>query len=338
MREAWVDYAKGIGIILVVFGHVNRGLYSAGIHLSESFYQLTDSVIYSFHMPLFFFLSGLFFVQSLDRKGKNRFLISKIDTIVYPYIIWSLLQGTVEIVLSRYTNNSASLKDLIGVFTHPRAQFWFLYALFMVFVLATLLYNKNKFNYILPALIIISAGLYIYQDNLTKAFHFGYITSFMIFFLLGALAIHYSAAIAKIGIASSLAAMCTFVLIEWVFHGYLGMTYTDYGLYSMILAITAITFIVCLSVLLAKADISWLRRLGELSMVIYLMHILAASGLRIVLVKLLHVNNWSAHIIVGTLFGLIAPMIAYYFIQRFHLNFLLERPRFHGAHHKEKTF
>lgn len=337
MREAWVDYAKGIGIILVVFGHVNRGLYSAGIHLSEPFYQLTDSVIYSFHMPLFFFLSGLFFVQSLDRKGKNRFLISKIDTIVYPYIIWSLIQGTVEVVLSRYTNNPATLADLIGVFTHPRAQFWFLYALFMVFVLATLLYNKNKFNYILPALIIISAGLYVYQDSLTKAFHFGYITSFMIFFLLGALAVHYSAAIARINIASSLAVLFAFVLLEWGFHGYLGLTYTNYGLYSLIQAIVAITFIVCLSVLLAKAEIAWLRRLGELSMVIYLMHILAASGLRILLAKFLHINNWSAHIILGTLFGLIAPMVAYYLIQRLHLNFLLERPRFHGAQRKEKT-
>ncbi|NTX78189.1 acyltransferase [Serratia proteamaculans] len=337
MREAWVDYAKGIGIILVVFGHVNRGLYSAGIHLSESFYQLTDSVIYSFHMPLFFFLSGLFFVQSLERKGKGRFILSKIDTIVYPYIIWSLLQGTVEVVLSRYTNNSASLNDMLALFTHPRAQFWFLYALFMVFVLATLLYNKNKFNYILPTLIIISAGLYVYQDSLTKAFHFGYITSFMIFFLLGALAIRYSATIARISMTSSLVAMFAFVLLEWSFHDYLGLTYTDAGLYSMILAVVAITFIICLSVLLAKADITWLKRLGELSMVIYLMHILAASGLRIVLTKFLHVNNWSAHIIAGTLFGLIAPMVAYYLIQRLHLNFLLERPSFHRAQPKEKT-
>ncbi|BEL98781.1 hypothetical protein SM14VA2_11940 [Serratia marcescens] len=70
MREAWVDYAKGIGIILVVFGHVNRGLYSAGIQLSGSSYLLTDSIIYSFHMPLFFFLSGLFFTQSLDKREK----------------------------------------------------------------------------------------------------------------------------------------------------------------------------------------------------------------------------------------------------------------------------
>ncbi|ANS42313.1 acyltransferase family protein [Serratia inhibens] len=337
MREAWVDYAKGIGIILVVFGHVNRGLYSANIHLSESFYQLTDSVIYSFHMPLFFFLSGLFFVQSLDRKGKTSFIISKVDTIVYPYILWSLIQGTVEVVLSRYTNNSANLADVLTLFSQPRAQFWFLYALFMVFVLATLLYNKNKFNYILPALIVISAGLYVYQNSLSQAFHLGYIIKFMIFFLLGALAIRYSAFIGRIGMGTGLIALVAFALLEWGFHDYLGLTYTDVGVFSLILAVVAIAFIICLSVLLAKADIAWLRRLGELSMVIYLMHILAASGLRIILTKFLHVNNWSVHVIAGTLIGLIAPIIAYYVIQRLHLNFLLERPRYHRVQRKEKT-
>lgn len=192
MREAWVDYAKGIGIILVVFGHVNRGLYSAGIQLSGSSYLLTDSILYSFHMPLFFFLSGLFFTQSLDKKGKTRFVISKIDTIVYPYVIWSLLQGMVEVLLSRYTNNPANLGDILSLFTHPRAQFWFLYALFMVFILATLLYRKETYRYLLPVLIVISAGLYVYQDSLTKAFHFDYITRFLIFFLLGVFAIRYA--------------------------------------------------------------------------------------------------------------------------------------------------
>ncbi|QPS89048.1 acyltransferase [Serratia plymuthica] len=337
MREAWVDYAKGIGIILVVFGHVNRGLYSANIHLSESFYQLTDSVIYSFHMPLFFFLSGLFFVQSLDRKGKSSFIISKVDTIVYPYIIWSLLQGAIEIALSRYTNNPAKLADMLTLFTHPRAQFWFLYALFMVFVLAALLYSKNKFNYILPVLIVISAGLYVYQDSLGQAFHFDYVTKFMIFFLLGAIAIRYSTAIGEISMGTSLIALLAFILLEWGFHGYLGLTYTNAGVFSLILAVVAIAFIICLSVLLAKANIPWLRRLGELSMVIYLMHILAASGLRIVLAKFLHVNNWSVHVVAGTLIGLIAPIIAYYVIQRLHLNFLLERPRYNRVQRKEKT-
>lgn len=119
-------------------------------------------------------------------------MISKIDTIVYPYVIWSLLQGMVEVLLSRYTNNPSSLGDILSLFTHPRAQFWFLYALFMVFVLATLLYSKETYRYLLPVLIVISAGLYVYQDSLTKAFHFDYITRFLIFFLLGVFAIRYA--------------------------------------------------------------------------------------------------------------------------------------------------
>lgn len=61
---------KGIGIILVVFGHVNRGLYSAGIQLPGSFYQLTDSVIYSFHMPLFSSFQVCFYAVA-GEKGQN---------------------------------------------------------------------------------------------------------------------------------------------------------------------------------------------------------------------------------------------------------------------------
>ncbi|BBR77056.1 hypothetical protein WP4S18C04_16420 [Klebsiella pneumoniae] len=30
-RNEWVDYAKGFGIVLVVYGHISRGLYNSGI-------------------------------------------------------------------------------------------------------------------------------------------------------------------------------------------------------------------------------------------------------------------------------------------------------------------
>lgn len=73
MRETWVDYAKGIGIILVVFGHANRGLYSSGIYISPEIYHYLDNIIYSFHMPLFFFLSGLFFVSSIKTSLRGYF-------------------------------------------------------------------------------------------------------------------------------------------------------------------------------------------------------------------------------------------------------------------------
>ncbi len=46
-RIEWVDIAKGIGIILVIIGHVN------------TFNSSVKEWIYSFHMPLFFILAGV---------------------------------------------------------------------------------------------------------------------------------------------------------------------------------------------------------------------------------------------------------------------------------------
>ncbi|MCR6652537.1 MAG: acyltransferase family protein [Cellvibrionaceae bacterium] len=58
-RSYWLDYAKAIGIILVVYGHIARGLFQAGLFPQQEIYQYLDSIIYSFHMPLFFFLVRL---------------------------------------------------------------------------------------------------------------------------------------------------------------------------------------------------------------------------------------------------------------------------------------
>ena len=55
MRYSFIDVARGINIILVVLGHC---MYSADIPLNK--------MIMSFHMPLFFFLSGIFAKRQND--------------------------------------------------------------------------------------------------------------------------------------------------------------------------------------------------------------------------------------------------------------------------------
>ena len=50
-RSEWIDYTKAFGIMLVVYAHVARGLYHAGIAIPRTFFEITDSVIYSFVMP-----------------------------------------------------------------------------------------------------------------------------------------------------------------------------------------------------------------------------------------------------------------------------------------------
>ena len=66
-RVYWIDYAKGIGIFLVVIGHVCRGLTSGSI-LSPLVAKSIDQWIYAFHMPIFFFLSGLLIQRSVSKS------------------------------------------------------------------------------------------------------------------------------------------------------------------------------------------------------------------------------------------------------------------------------
>lgn len=105
MRKAWVDYAKGIGIVLVVHGHVLRGMNDAGLG-SSSLLERADTLIYGFHMPLFFLLAGLFVGKWAERDFTTA-LKQKAYTILWPYLAWSLLQGSVSIVLSKATNASS---------------------------------------------------------------------------------------------------------------------------------------------------------------------------------------------------------------------------------------
>lgn len=328
MREVWVDYAKALGIILVVAGHINRGLYSSGIYISKQFYTLFDSIIYTFHMPLFFFLSGLFFIKSIDRKGKKIFFIDKFDTIFYPYVLWSLIQGGIEVILSKYTNSKTELIDVLSFLVYPRAQFWFLYALLMIFIFSALIYRRDSFQKSLPIIIAISFLAYIFSNVMGSSFHINYITNYIIFFFIGCL--YHSLSLTErfnFGWKSLLLCCLIFCAGQYIFHINLGLVYTDTGVFTFILAITGIAFITLLSMQLEKIKIKPLETIGTLSMVIYLLHILAGSGSRIVLSKLLHIQNWYIHIIAGTFIGIVAPVVFYFIAKKCNINFLFSYPR-----------
>src|SRR6266545_108761 len=72
-RIEYLDIARGIGILLVVLGHNDLGAISPFAH----------QVTYSFHIPLFFFLSGYFINTSISFPDyfKKRF-----HSVLKPYL------------------------------------------------------------------------------------------------------------------------------------------------------------------------------------------------------------------------------------------------------------
>lgn len=320
-RSVWVDYAKAIGIFLVVYGHVARGLVSAGIMPDSLPYQYIDSVIYTFHMPLFFFLSGLFLKSSFESKGFGRTLGSKVDTIIYPYILWSLLQGGVEVVLSSYTNGNVSVGDVLSLFTSPRAQFWFLYALFLVF-LTSLLVMRLAGARALPALFIVSIVLYL--SSLKFDFVVDFVLENLVFFLVGAVFQQ-----TKLIRFNSTIILCVILLIAMVgqysFHSF-GYTYLDRGVLLLTLSVVSILAVVSLSDWLSRFNLSLMTYIGASSMAIYLMHILAGSGLRVMLSQILGIDSLFLHLLLGTLFGVLLPLFALKIIDYFKIPYLFSFP------------
>nr|WP_323808099.1 acyltransferase family protein [Klebsiella pneumoniae] len=122
----------------------------------------------------------MFFIKSIEKKGKLLLFIDKFKTIAYPYLVWSLLQGTIEVLLSRFTNSKTSFTDLLMLFSHPRAQFWFLYALLMIFVLSIIIYSKRFFERGIIVLFVIFLA-YIYSDKIGTVYNINYINQYMVF-------------------------------------------------------------------------------------------------------------------------------------------------------------
>lgn len=83
-RIEWVDIAKGVGIIFVIFGHLSNG---DGKSVWLPALDGIIAAIYLFHMPLFYVLGGFTFNA---RNGFNTFLSRKIRTLLIPYYIFSL--------------------------------------------------------------------------------------------------------------------------------------------------------------------------------------------------------------------------------------------------------
>src|SRR5256885_17248285 len=82
-RLAWVDYLRGIAIILVVYRHALAGIRRSGINV-PNYIENANLIFYSFRIPLFFMLSGLFISFSLQRKGLKKLILSKFELLIYP--------------------------------------------------------------------------------------------------------------------------------------------------------------------------------------------------------------------------------------------------------------
>lgn len=135
-REKWVDDVKIIACILVVVGHFFQGMINGNILPNNDYYAWFITTIYYFHVPLFFICSGYLYqkysrVNSVISWKSN--VAKKALALGVPYVTFTTATWVLKKVFSSSVNNQ------IGGFSetilfHPASPYWYLYALFFVFL------------------------------------------------------------------------------------------------------------------------------------------------------------------------------------------------------------
>jgi fucose 4-O-acetylase-like acetyltransferase len=156
-RETWLDGLKGFATLLVILGHVLSGYLDAGTFpAAYSSFHALRTWIYSFHMPLFFLISGYTFILAYWRQGRLRWekFLAQLGNLLWLYVIFALLLWLVKQTVPDLVNETYDLSDLRQMFWVPLGNFWYIYvlAIFYVFAAATRLPNWQ------PWWLVLSAG------------------------------------------------------------------------------------------------------------------------------------------------------------------------------------
>ena len=151
MRKKYLDNAKGIAIIFVIIGHI---FYPATIF---------KRWFYSFHLPIFFIISGmLLYKNCTQEKELNLKMSKKIKSLGIPYLTFSFL-STIAIALLSIIKGESKNIIIDGIKNNVKAILllrgvkatWFLPCLFLSIFLFYIIYNTCKNKKLVPIIITI---------------------------------------------------------------------------------------------------------------------------------------------------------------------------------------
>ncbi|MBC9928791.1 acyltransferase family protein [Chitinophaga qingshengii] len=325
-RYAWVDYAKGIAIIFVLYRHVIYGLLYTGANISTIMME-TNEILYGFRMPLFFFLSGLFFAASVQKRGPRNFLISKINTLLYPYLLWCFIQVSLQIIFTNYTNHKLTINNYADIFIHPRSmlQLWYLAALFNVSALYLFTSTVLKLRpWMQITLGVVLLGMKSYAGDISTISD---VMLYYIYFVFGHLAVPY---FFSEKLQQQLASPLKAILLLPVFLGvqYYCMSHENMSLYLFsLLAMLGGLLVIMIAFILAKYEkLKILQTLGHYSLYIYLLHLGIIFLLRVAILKTGILTNVPVICFILVLAGLFGSIILYRFCLLMRMKFLFTGP------------
>ncbi len=332
-----LHFIRGCAIFLVVIGHVigkwpESGilqLYNSDIFILSTLYQF----IYTFHVSLFFTVSGIAFSAFSNADSTwQRFITSRFKRLFIPLICWA----PVTFILRSFTKEThfSSILDVINrSVIHPSFIFWFFHALIFASLLSFLFLKifKSSSMYFYLSITLTAIVLCI---NLIHPFPI--LRDLLSYYLYGNLFYAYGLVIAShlekirstldiiLPSITLLVLLLCFILMASAFC--LMRKEQSFSINFLISIFNGVVASVFLYMILNKSYILPLHSrfkklikafqdaivyLGKTSMPIYLFHVHFGAIARMSLVKFIHTKSPTLHLILGVIVATIGPIILY---------------------------
>jgi len=295
---------RGVACFLVVYFHV-VGTDFSGMKLSyDSFYRQVSYLFEFIRMPLFTFLSGYVYGLRRFRGGINDFVKGKFKRLILPLVfvgfVFFLVQSFVPGI------NSGEGFIWFKYLYLPYAHFWFIQAIFIVFLIVCLVEKVLSYNGdFLLVIYFISVFLFFKSYLFTEYFSIDRVFYLLPFFLMGFISKVYGLYRIRVEILFILILVFVFMMLLHYFNYLEGEEIDRLSWLSL--------FIGCFAPIILmniRIDSKWLAYIGGFSYSIYLYHVFATAGMRVVLNKLM-INDEFVHVSLGVISGIVFPILVH---------------------------
>jgi len=318
-RVDWVDYAKGICIVMVVMMHSVLGVeLAAG---KTGFMHAVVMFAKPFRMPDFFLISGLFLALVIDRDWRT-YLDRKVVHFAYFYMLWVTIQFGFKAPAFAAGQGWAHVGfEYVVSFIEPFGALWFIYLLPIFFVVIKLTRDA-------PAILVwIAAALLESAHVATTWTVIDEFCARFVYIYSGYQFANYVFALSDRARTYPVRALAGLALWALVNGGLVALGYSEMPMISLALGLCGACAIITIGTLLAHMHwLNFLRFCGEHSIVIYLAFFLPMASTRALLLKTGIIHDIGTISLIVTAVGVAGSLLIWRAALWAHGNFLFERP------------
>lgn len=318
-RNLLISFLQTFGIILVVIGHSDYG--------NPDF--LFRQWLYTFHMPLFIFISGFLLQYTEEKKGVvlsdlfsthwGSFVAKKAKRLLLPYAFISSAVFLPKVYFSYFAIRpiSGSWNEWAHMLVYPWdniiAYYWFFPTLFGVMIIvASMVWLAAKLKWNVPIFITLGILLALHLFNPAQGillFNLEGIVFYLLYFVLGIYYCQYRALIDKRLYLESCGALCITGLLSVILlclHKYCDMG----NCFEVVMAINGILMSISLGHFYIKRNWRFFHHLYGASAAIYIFSWFPQVASQQVLTKIIPLP-WSVTMPLATISGIYIPLLLY---------------------------